>query len=251
VGLSNSVAIVTGASRGIGRTTAIALAREGADVVCAARATDATPSRLPGTVDETARQVEALGQRALAMACDVSDEAQVAALIDRTLRELGRIELLVNNAAVNSLAPLADTSAKVWDLVMRVNLRGTFLCSKAVLPSMIAQGGGRIVNVSSGAAVMPALAAELGVIPYAVSKAAIERLTEALAAELKPHHIAVNCLRIESAVATEGARMVSKGTELPSGWIETEVAAEALRWLATRDLGYTGRVVTIAETQRG
>jgi NAD(P)-dependent dehydrogenase (short-subunit alcohol dehydrogenase family) len=249
--LQGSVAIVTGASRGIGRAVAVLLAEEGADIVCTARSTDAVPTRLPGTIEETARQVQALGRRALAVACDVSDEAQVALLAERTLRELGRIDLLVNNAAVNSRAPFIETAPKLWDLVLKVNLRGTFLCTKAVLPQMLKQGSGRIINVSSGAATDPEAAAVLGVIPYAVSKAAVEKLTEALALELRPHHIAVNCLRIETAVATEGARLVSADAELPSGWLEPAVAAEALRWLATRDLSYTGRIITIAEAQRG
>lgn len=248
--LEGSVAIVTGASRGIGREVALALARGGVDVVCAARSTQDAPSKLPGTIEETARQVEAIGQRALAVACDVSDEAQVASMVERTLRELGRIDLVVNNAAVNSRAPLVETPAKLWDLVMRVNLRGTFLCSRAVLPHMIERGSGRIVNVSSGAAVMPALAAKLGVIPYAVSKAAVEALTEALAEEVRSHNIAVTCLRIETAVATEGARIVSDDAEMPSGWVEPQVAARALVWLARRDLDDSGRTVTIAETQR-
>jgi NAD(P)-dependent dehydrogenase (short-subunit alcohol dehydrogenase family) len=248
--LHNKVAIVTGASRGIGRGVALALAKEGAHIVCAARSTNEAPSKLPGTIEETARQVEALGQRALAVACDVSDEAQVAAMVERAAREFGRIDLLVNNAAVNTRAPIVDTPPKLWDLVMRVNLRGTFLCSRAVLPHMIERDGGSIVNVSSGAAVMPALAAELGVIPYAVSKAAVESFTESLAEELRSHNIAVTCLRIETAVATEGARMVSEDTEMPSGWVATEVAANALLWLATRGLEDSGRTVTIAETQR-
>jgi NAD(P)-dependent dehydrogenase (short-subunit alcohol dehydrogenase family) len=177
----------------------------------------------------------------------VSDEAQVASLVEQTLAAFGRIDLLINNAAVNTRAPFTDTPVKLWDLVLRVNLRGTVLCTQAVLPQMLQQGCGRIVNVSSGAAVMPELAAKLGVIPYAVSKAAVEKLTETLAFELRPRGIAVNCLRIETAVATEGARMVGSDTEMPSGWVEPEVAANALLWLATRELDYAGRIVTIAE----
>ncbi len=250
MGLESTVAIVTGASRGIGRVVALSLAAEGADVVCAARSTDAAPARLPGTVEDTVRQVEGLGRRALAVPCDVSDEAQVASLVEQTVREFGRVDLLVNNAAVNVRAPFVETTVKAWDLVLRVNLRGTVLCSQAVLPHMMAQGGGRIVNVSSGAAGDPAGAAALGIIPYAVSKAAVEELTRALAEELRPHRIAVNCLRIESAVASEGARMVGEDTEMAWGWVEPQVAADAVRWLATRPLDYTGRVVTMAETQR-
>jgi len=248
--LQDAVAVVTGASRGIGRAVALALAREGADIVCAARSTDDAPSRLPGTVEETARRVQALGRRALAVRCDVSDEGQVAALADRTLAEFGRIDILINNAAVNSRAPFVETPAKAWDLVLKVNLRGTVLCTRAFLPQMLKQEGGRIINVSSGAVTDAAAAARLGIIPYAVSKAAVEKLTETVALELRPQHVAVNCLRIEAAVATEGARLVSEDADIASGWLAPEAVAEALRWLATRDLSYTGRVVTVAEAQR-
>jgi NAD(P)-dependent dehydrogenase (short-subunit alcohol dehydrogenase family) len=180
----------------------------------------------------------------------VSEEEQVALMVERTLHEFGRIDLLVNNAAVNTRAPVVETPAKLWDLVMRVNLRGTFLCTRAVLPHMIERGSGRVVNISSGAAVLPAISAELGVIPYAVSKAAVESFTQSLAEEVRPHGIVVTCLRIETAVATEGARMVGEDTEMPSGWVEADVATNAVLWLATRSIEDSGRVFTMAETRR-
>ena len=106
---------MTGASRGIGRATAIALAHEGADVVCTARSTQDAPSKLPGTIEDAAREIEALGRRALAIACDVSDEEQVASMVARTLREMGRIDLLVNNAAVNTRAPVVESARRAQD----------------------------------------------------------------------------------------------------------------------------------------
>jgi citronellol/citronellal dehydrogenase len=247
--LAGHVAVVTGASRGIGRAVSLALAGAGADVVCAARSSDATPGKLPGTIDETAREIEALGRRALAVACDIRDEAQVRALADRTLAAFGRIDLLINNAAVNQRGPFAELPAGRWDLVLDVNLGGTANCTRAVLPHMLERGSGRVVNVSSGAATDPAVAAELGIIAYAVSKAAVESLTQSLAIELAPRGIAVNCLRIESAVATEGARRVDPEGDY-SGWEQPEAVADAVLWLATREPAYTGRIVTIAETRR-
>ncbi len=246
--LRDAIVVVTGASRGIGRAAALALAREGADIVCTARSTEAAPSRLPGTIEETAREVEALGRRALAVACDVSRDEDVEELARRTLDHFGRIDCLVNNAAVNSWEQFADISIKRWDLVLKVNLRGTVLATKAFLPRMIQQRSGRIINVSSGAATDLEIAAELGIIPYAVSKVAIETLTEGLALELRPRGIAVNCLRIETSVVTEGARLLNPDADYSDG--ETpEGAAEALLWLATQEPSYTAHIVTIAETR--
>ena len=242
------MAVVTGASRGIGKAVAIALARAGADVVCTARSTSAAPSKLPGTIDDTVRDIEAPGRRALAVPCDVSKEAEVEALAQATLDRFGRIDLLVNNAAVNTWAPFAEMPMKRWDLVLNVNLRGVVVCTKAFLPHMSERKAGRIVNVSSGAAVDLKISAELGIIAYSVSKIAVETLTEGLALELAPNGIAVNCLRIEMSVATEGARFLNPEVDY-SDWETPEGAAEALLWLATQEPSYTAPVVTIAETR--
>jgi len=180
--LAGRVALVTGASRGVGRATALALAGAGADIAVSARSTEAAPSRLPGTIDETAREVRGLGRRALAVAADVTDEAQVDALAARALGEFGKVDLLVNNAAYFFPAPFHEIPQKRWDLVLDVNLRGAVLCTRALLPSMMARGSGRIVNVSSSAAEM-LLPDMLG---YSVSKAALEAFTRGLAAELEP-----------------------------------------------------------------
>jgi NAD(P)-dependent dehydrogenase (short-subunit alcohol dehydrogenase family) len=241
------VAIVTGASRGIGRHIALALARNGMDIVCAARSTRDAPSKLAGTIEETASEVEALGQRALAVPCDIRQEDQVAELMRRAKEELGRIDVLVNNAAVVAPAPFSEITTKRWDLMLDVNLGGTALCTRAVLAAMFEQRSGRIINISSGAVSDPPLAAQLGIIPYAVSKAAVEALTTALAHELQPRGISVNCLRIESAIATEGAELADPGVD--SGWEQPETAADAVRWLATQDIAYTGHVVTMADAQ--
>ncbi|MCI0856842.1 MAG: SDR family NAD(P)-dependent oxidoreductase [Chloroflexi bacterium] len=245
--MASPVAIVTGASRGIGRHIALALARDGMDIVCAARSTRDAPSKLPGTIEETASEVEALGRRALAVPCDIRQEDQVAELVRRAAEELGRIDLLVNNAAVVAPAPFSEITTKRWNLMLDVNLGGTALCCRTVLPVMLKQGSGRIINVSSGAVTDPALAAQLGIIPYAVSKAAVEALTTALAHELQPRGIAVNCLRIESAIATEGAKLADPGVE--SEWEQPETAADAVRWLAAQDIAYTGHVMTMAEAR--
>ncbi len=242
--LKDQVAVVTGASRGIGRAIAVDFARAGADVVVTARTTEATPSKLPGTIENTARQVEALGRRALAIPTDVTDEAQVDEMARRTLEEFGRIDILVNNAGISFPAPLHKTPRKRWDLVMNVNLRGPVLCTQAFLPHLLEQKSGRILNISSYLAevLMP------GMLSYSVSKIALEKLTQGLGVELQPHGIAVNALRIELNIATEGWAYLNPDIDY-STWDKPEAASEAALWLVTRDPSYTGKVVTIAEAR--
>ncbi|MCH8919735.1 MAG: SDR family NAD(P)-dependent oxidoreductase [Chloroflexi bacterium] len=242
--LSGQVAVVTGASRGIGRAIAIEFARAGADVVVSARSSEKAPSKMPGTIEETAREVEAAGGRAIAVPTDVTDESQVQAMAQRTLDEFGRVDILVNNAGVSFPAPFSKTPLKRWDLVMNVNLRGPVMCTQAFLPRMLEQGSGRIINISSYLAevLMP------GMMSYSVSKIALEKLTQALAAELQPKKIAVNALRIEVNIATEGWQFLNPNIDY-SDWAKPEAASETTLWLATRDPSYTGRVVTIAEAR--
>ncbi len=250
--LAGQVALVTGASRGIGRAIAVELARAGADVVIAARSSEAAPSKLPGTIDEAARQVQALGRspdgrpygRALAVPTDVTDEEQVQAMTRRALDAFGRVDILVNNAGISFPAPFAQTPLKRWDLVMNVNLRGPVLCTQALLPQMIERGSGRIINISSYLAeiLMP------GMLSYSVSKIALEKLSQGIAAELRGHNIAVNALRIEMNIASEG--WMFRNPEIDySDWEKPEAAAEVTLWLATRDPSYTGNVVTIAQVR--
>ncbi len=242
--LQNRVAVVTGASRGIGRAIAVELARAGADVVVTARSSDAAPSKLPGTIDEAARQVQALGRRALAVPTDVTNEEQVQAMARRALAEFGRVDILVNNAGISFPAPFAQTPIKRWDLVLNVNLRGPVLCSQALLPQMIERRSGCVINISSYLAevLMP------GMLSYSVSKIALEKLTQGIAAELRPYNIGVNALRIELNIATEG--WMFRNPEIDySDWEKPAAAAECTLWLATRDSSYTGNVVTIAEVR--
>jgi NAD(P)-dependent dehydrogenase (short-subunit alcohol dehydrogenase family) len=180
--LANQIALVTGGGRGIGRAIALAFAEEGAEVVVAARTA--------AEIEAVAEEVRQRGRRALAVPTDVTDEASVNALIDRTVQEFGRLELLVNNAGWGIFKRVVDLTAAEWDSIIAVNLRSVFLGCKAALPHLMAQQRGVILNVSSMAAYGGA--PDYG--PYSASKAAVNNLTQTLAAEAQPYNVRVNAI---------------------------------------------------------
>jgi citronellol/citronellal dehydrogenase len=240
--MKGKVAIVTGASRGIGKAIALGFAREGVKVVVAARSETPPNDRLPGTIYETAAEVEALGGECLPVRCDVTDEACVAAMVDASLERFGRIDILVNNAAIDFPFPARDMPLKRWDIVMKVNIYGPFLCAKAVLPHMIAQGGGSIVNITSNAGAERGSGTVGYSAVYGVSKAALDRLTWALAAEEGVHNIAVNAVKPWGVVSTEGMRMWTP-EEQQVGWKTPASMVAAVMFLAKQDAsGVTGCV---------
>jgi NAD(P)-dependent dehydrogenase (short-subunit alcohol dehydrogenase family) len=236
------VALVTGASRGIGHRLAIDLAAAGYDVVCAARSTSQRPGRLPGTLERTADEVTKRGRRALCAPLDVRDEGAVAELAERVYAEWGRCDLLVNNAAVAPEQPALADSTKRWRLAVDVNLNGPFYLMWHLCPRMAEAGGGRVVNVSSGAAKLPAF----GRPGYTVTKAALESLTECMAYELRARRVAVNCLRVDLAIWTEGFAATLEDPDA-LGFEDPVVASDAVLWMARQPLSWTGHVVTIGE----
>ncbi|MFH1032405.1 MAG: SDR family oxidoreductase [Chloroflexota bacterium] len=200
--LDGKVAIVTGASRGIGKAVAIGFAKEGAKVAIVARTVEALKSGLPGTINKTADEIKAAGGKAIAIQTNIMEETEVQAMVKKVLDEWGRIDILVNNAGVATPGPFVDTTLKRWNLVMGVNINGTYNCIKAVLPTMIKLKGGSIINTSSDAAVR-----RVGSVTgaaYGTAKAAVEHFTEAVAAELSKYNIAVNCYKPLQPVASEG-----------------------------------------------
>ncbi|NQU96196.1 MAG: SDR family oxidoreductase [Chloroflexi bacterium] len=181
--LVGKVAIVTGGGRGIGRATAEAFAGEGASVAVCARSSE--------EIEETASAIRSSGGEALAVAADISREADVADMVRRVLETFGRIDILVNNAGTNlPYREVVDLTLDEWRRVVDVNLTGPFLCSKAVLPAMIEQGSGKIVNISS----IGGRSGAAGRSPYRPTKAALINFTQCLAAEVKRHGIDVNCV---------------------------------------------------------
>jgi citronellol/citronellal dehydrogenase len=239
--LEGKVAIVTGASRGIGRAIALALAREGARVVVAAR-TESEGGPLPGTIHTTADEIRALGGYALAIKSDVTKEESVEALVRMTLQEYGAVDVLVNNAGINFPGKVLDIPVKRWDLVIAVNLRGTFLCTKAVLPTMVKRRSGSIINLSSVVGTRMIMFD----VAYGVAKAAIERFTCGLAEELREYNIAVNAL-CPSLTDTEGFKQWMPGVDT-SGWQKPEMWGKYAVFLANQDASsITGRVLSAEE----
>jgi citronellol/citronellal dehydrogenase len=236
------VALVTGASRGIGRRLCIDLAGAGYDVVCAARTTREVGSRLPGTVDETAAAVEAAGGRAMPVGLDVQDEAAVGALAERVYGEWGRCDLVVNNAAVAPPKPALEDTIKRWRLAVDVNVNGPFYTSYHFGRRMRDAGEGRIINVSSLVSVRP----DFGRPSYTATKRALEGLTEALAHELRGK-VAVNCIRIEIPIWTEGFDATLPKDYDTSAFEDPVVMSDATLWMAKQGLAYTGNIVEIGQ----
>ena len=196
--LDGKVAVVTGASRGIGKQLCADLAAAGYDIVAAARSSAESPSKLPGTVDETAELVRAHGRTAMPVALDVRDEDAIAALADRVFSEFGRCDLVVNNAAIAPPGPTLTQPTRRWRLAVDVNLNGPFYMMYHFCPRMT-PGEGRVINVSSSASQAPSF----GRASYTTTKRALEALSESMAHELQGK-VAVNCIRLELSVRSEG-----------------------------------------------
>ena len=239
--LLGRVAIVTGAGRGIGRAIALRYSQEGAAVVLAART--------PAQIDEAAAEIESAGGRALAIQCDVSSESDVDRLVDATVRQFGKIDILVNNAAVN-LPPtdLTEVDLSVWRNVIDVNLTGAFICTRAVLPHMKRIGSGVVLILSSvggrrGAA---------GRGPYRASKAALINFTETIGAEGAEYGVRAVCL-CPGGVDTDMMREIgmARGRELMKPEQVADVAAYAVSDEAATLNGVTIDVPGTANTLGG
>ncbi len=231
------VAVVTGASRGVGRAIALGLALDGYRVVVAAKSVEST-EKLPGSIHTVAREVEELGGEALPLRVDVRDEGQIEEMAARTAERFGRIDVLVNNAGALFWQGLLETPAKKFDLVMAVNARAAFLCCRAVLPLMIRGGGGHIVNLSPplDLAMVP------GRIAYAISKLGMTLLTHGLAEEMRPHHVAVNSLWPVTIIESQASINWNLGTR--EAWRKPDILADCVRRLVRMDPGeITGRAL--------
>ncbi len=235
--LQGRVAVITGASRGIGRAPALGLARAGCSIVVAAKSVAST-DKLPGSIHTVAAEIEAAGGQALPVQVDVRDAEQVETLAERTKERFGRIDMLINNAGALWWQPLLDTPPKRFDLVMGVNARAAFLCCRAVLPAMIERRWGHIVNMSPplDLAMVP------GRIAYSISKLGMTLLTHGLAEEVKGHNIAVNSLWPATIIESQASINHALGT--PALWRKPDILVECVLRLVSKEPGeITGRAL--------
>lgn len=202
--LAGKVAFVTGASRRIGRSTALGLAREGADLLLNARSAR-------DEIEGVAAEVRALGRRATVLMGDVTDEASVQRMVDEAKSAHGRIDILINNAAIRRQSPFTEMSYAEWREIMAVILDGAFLMARAVLPVMIAGGGGTIVNIGG-------VSAHIGAknrAHVAAAKAGIVGLTKALAVEFADRNVTVNCLA-PGKIGGERSKTAGESPKMPA-----------------------------------
>jgi citronellol/citronellal dehydrogenase len=232
--LKGKTLFITGASRGIGLAIATRAARDGANIVIAAKTAEANP-KLPGTIHSAAAEIEAAGGRALALQTDIRDEAAVLAAVEQAVARFGGIDILVNNASAISLTPTPATPMKRFDLMFGVNVRGTYLCTQACLPELVksAQAGRNphVLNMS------PPLSMRehwfKGHVAYTMAKYGMSECTLGHAGEFRPHGIAVNSLWPRTAIATAALQMIP-GVDL-GRCRKPEILADAAYLILTSD----------------
>lgn len=232
--LAGKTLFVTGASRGIGLAIAVRAARDGAQIVIAAKTTEPHP-RLPGTLYTAATEIESAGGEALAVPTDIRDEEAVAAAVRAGVERFGGIDILVNNASAISLTPTPATPMRRVDLLFGVNVRGTFCCTQACMPELMkSAAAGRnphVLNLSPPPQLRPDWFAPH--VAYTLSKYGMSLCTLGHAAELKPHGIGVNSLWPRTVIATAALQMIP-GID-PAHCRRPEIVADAAWWILTSD----------------
>jgi citronellol/citronellal dehydrogenase len=222
------VAIITGASRGVGAALAVALAQEGCRIVAAAKTIDPHP-RLPGTLGDTVRAVEEVGSEAMAFQVDVRFEDQVEAMVAAAMDRFGRVDYMINNAGAIFWSPIKSWPTKKFDLVMNVNVRGAFLCSRAVLPIMKEQGFGHILMMSPP----EHPEAAVGKAPYLISKVGMTMVARAIDAENQADGICASALWPVTALKT--AATVNLGMGNDAQWRTVDILVDATLELLAMD----------------
>jgi citronellol/citronellal dehydrogenase len=247
--LRGKTLFITGASRGIGKAIALRAARDGASVVVAAKTVDPHP-KLPGTIHSAAQEIEEAGGRALPIAVDIRDEAQVERAVAEAVERLGGIDILVNNASAISLTGTLDTPMKRYDLMHQVNVRGTFLCSQKCLPHLRRAANPHILNIA------PPLHTTLDAkwftphLAYTMAKYGMSLCVLGMAEEFRPDGIAVNALWPRTTIDTEAIRLIA-GQEARTRTRSPEIMADAAYAILTqpsREL--TGRFLIDEEVLR-
>jgi len=227
--LRDRVVFITGASRGIGRAVALACAKEGADVVIAAKTDTPENPKLPGTIHDVAREVEGLGRKALALKLDVRDAEACEAAAKKAIEHFGRVDALINNAGALWWADVVDTPVKKFDLIVGINVRASFVLSHALLPHMIERKYGHIVMMSPP--VEPGAVGHHGA--YAVSKFGMTMIAQAIADENAEHNVTAHALW--PATAIESFATINFGLGGPEVWRKADILADATLALLARE----------------
>jgi citronellol/citronellal dehydrogenase len=229
--LSGRTVFITGASRGIGRAIGLAAAREGANVVVAAK-TDAPNPKLPGTIADAAEEMERAGGKALAVRCDVRDEAEIAAAVAAAVGRFGGIDVLVNNASAIFLAGTVETPMRRFDLMHQVNVRGTFACSQACIPWLARSANPHVLNLSPPLSLSPRWFAPH--VAYTMAKYGMSMCVLGMAEELRERGIAVNALWPRTVIATAALNLLG-GDALARHGRTPEIVADAALAILRRD----------------
>jgi len=237
--LKGKTLFVTGASRGIGKAIALRAARDGANVVIAAKTTEPHP-KLPGTIHTAAEEMEAAGGRALACKVDIRFEEEVAAAVDGAVEKFGGIDVLVNNASAISLTGTLETPMKRYDLMNQINARGTFLCGKLCIPHLQKSDNGHILTLSPPLNMEPRWFA--GHVAYSMAKFGMSMCTLGWGEELKSKGIAANSLWPRTGIDTAAIRNVLGGEEMAKRCRKVDIMADAAHAILTKPAAeHTGR----------
>jgi citronellol/citronellal dehydrogenase len=227
----NTRLLITGASRGIGKAIALRLAKEGASIAIAAKTTEPHP-KLQGTIYETAKEIEALGGKALPLQVDIRFEDQIQAAVEQMVKAFGGIDILVNNASAISLTPTEQTDPKRYDLMHDINVRGTFFMCKACIPYLKKASNPHILNLSPHLDLNPKWFASH--LAYTMSKFGMSMIAMGLAEELKQYHIAVNALWPKTTIATAAVQNLLGGDAIVQKSRKPEIVAEAAYYIFRR-----------------
>jgi citronellol/citronellal dehydrogenase len=230
----NRTAFITGASRGIGRAIALKLAKEGANIVIAAKSVEENP-KLGGTIFSVAAEVEALGGKALAMQCDIRFEDQIQAAVDKAVATFGSIDILVNNASAISLTATEQTDPKRYDLMHDINVRGTFFTSRTCIPHLRKGTNPHILNLSPPVNMDPKWFG--GHLAYTMSKYDMSMIALGLSEELKKDRIAANTLWPRTTIATAAVQNLLGGEILMKMSRTPEIIADAAFFILKRPSG--------------
>ena len=229
--LAGKTLFITGASRGIGKAIALRAARDGANIVIAAKTTEAHP-KLPGTIYSAAKEIEEAGGKALACVVDIRDEAQIAAAVAKAVETFGGIDILINNASAISLTGTVATTMKRYDLMHGVNTRGTFACSQACIPHLRKASNPHILNNSPPLNMEPRWFGPH--VAYTMAKFGMSMCVLGMAEELKSEGIAVNALWPRTVIATSAVQNLLGGDETMRGSRTPEIMADAAHAILTR-----------------